>query len=70
VAGALEEDEFRRILVEAGFEDVDIEPTRVYRVDDARAFLEESGLDADAVAAEVDGRFMSAFVRGRKPLAA
>ncbi len=68
VAGALEESEFRRLLAETGFEEVEIEPTRVYRVEDARTFLEEAGLDADAVATEVDGRFMGAFVRARKPL--
>jgi SAM-dependent methyltransferase len=70
VAGALEEGEFRRLLEETGFEDVEIEPTRVYRAEDARAFLEGAGMDADAIAPEVDGRFMGAFVRGRKPLAA
>jgi len=67
VAGALEEDEFRRLLAEVGFEEVDIEPTRVYHVDDARAFLEGSGIDVDAMAAAVDGRIASAFVRARKP---
>ncbi|HEX5726642.1 MAG TPA: arsenite methyltransferase [Longimicrobiaceae bacterium] len=69
VAGALEEDEFRRLLVEAGFAGVEIEPTRVYRAEDAQAFLEGSGLDAAAVAPEIDGRFMSAFVRATKPAA-
>ena len=70
VAGALEESEFRRLLEEAGFEGVEIEPTRVYRAEDARTFLEGAGLDYDAVAAEVDGKFVSAFVRARKPAAA
>jgi arsenite methyltransferase len=70
VAGALEEGEFRRLLEENGFVDVDIEPTRVYRVEDARAFLAEAGIDVEAVAPQVDGRFMSAFVRARKPLEA
>ncbi|HLL45209.1 MAG TPA: arsenite methyltransferase [Longimicrobiaceae bacterium] len=70
VAGALEEGEFRRLLAETGFEDVDIEPTRVYRAEDARAFLEGAGMDADAIAPEVDGRFMGAFVRARKPASA
>jgi len=69
VAGALEESEFERLLAEAGFEDAEIEPTRVYRAEDARAFLEGAGLDADAVVGEVDGRFMGAFVRARKPFA-
>jgi arsenite methyltransferase len=70
VAGALEEGEFRRLLEETGFVEVDIEPTRVYHVEDARAFLAGAGLDPDAVAPEIDGRFMSAFVRARKPLRA
>jgi arsenite methyltransferase len=67
VAGALEEGEFRALLTEVGFENPDIEPTRVYRVDDARAFLASSGLDVDAIAPELDGRVMAAFVRARKP---
>ncbi|HYJ78577.1 MAG TPA: arsenite methyltransferase [Longimicrobiaceae bacterium] len=67
IAGALDEGEFRRLLEETGFVDVDIEPTRVYRVEDARAFLSEAGIDVDAIAPAVDGRFMSAFVRARKP---
>jgi len=70
VAGALEEGEFARLLAAVGFEEVDIEPTRVYRVDDARAFLEGSGFDVDAMAPAVDGRIASAFVRARKPVAA
>lgn len=70
VAGALEESEFKRLLAETGFVDGDIEPTRVYALEDARVFLEGAGLDPDAVAAEVDGRFMGAFVRARKPEAA
>ena len=68
VAGALEEGEFAHLLREVGFEEVDIEPTRVYRVDDARAFLEGSGIDVDAMAAAVDGHIASAFVRARKPV--
>ena len=67
VAGALAETEYREKLAKAGFEAIEIEPTRVYRVEDARDFLAGSGLDADAVAPEVDGKFMSAFVRARKP---
>jgi arsenite methyltransferase len=66
IAGALEEAEFEALLREVGFEDVSLEPTRVYDVEDARAFLEEGGLDVDGLAAAVEGRFMSAFVRGRK----
>ncbi len=70
VAGALEVDELARLLQGAGFVDVAIEPTRIYQIDDARAFLEGSGLDADRVAREVGGRVMGAFVRARKPGAA
>ena len=66
VAGALEEREYREKLARAGFEAIDVEPTRVYRVEDARELLAGSGIDV-ALAAEVDGTFMSAFVRARKP---
>jgi len=68
VAGALEREEFRALLREVGFEAVEIEPTRVYRWEDARSFLEEAGLDVDAIGPEIDGRFMSAFVRAWKPM--
>jgi SAM-dependent methyltransferase len=68
VAGALEETDYRHKLEAAGFEAVDLEPTRVYRVEDARQFLEESGLSlVEGLAEQVDGRFMSAFVRASKP---
>jgi arsenite methyltransferase len=67
VAGALEEMEYRDLLADAGFRRVDIEPTRVYTAEDASAFLAGSGLDAEAFSAEIDGKFMSAFVRARKP---
>jgi arsenite methyltransferase len=70
VAGALEENEYRDKLVAAGFEQVEIEPTRIYRVEDAREFLTEKGLDVDALAPQVDGKFMSAFVRATKAKAA
>jgi arsenite methyltransferase len=66
VAGALEEPEYRRLLAEAGFEEIEVEPTRVYRAEDARAFLQDAGIDATG-ADEVDGKVMSAFVRARKP---
>ena len=69
VAGALEESEFRRLLTEVGFTGVEIEPTRMYRSEDARTFLRESGVDVDANLAEIDGKFMAAFVRGTKPTA-
>jgi arsenite methyltransferase len=67
VAGALEESQFRAYLGEAGFEQIDIEPTRVYRADDARAFLEGAGLTDEALIRAVDGKIMSAFIRGTKP---
>ena len=67
VAGALEEDEYRAKLAKAGFEGIDVEPTRVYHVEDAREFLDREGIDAAAIAPVVDGKFMSAFVRARKP---
>jgi SAM-dependent methyltransferase len=67
VAGALSESEYRAKLAAAGFEGVDLEPTRVYRVEEARELLAGSEIDAAAIAPEVDGKFMSAFVRARKP---
>jgi hypothetical protein len=67
VAGALDENDYRSKLATAGFEQVDIEPTRIYRVDDAREFLTGEGIDVDAIAPQVDGKFMSAFVRAVKP---
>src|SRR6266487_2998131 len=69
VAGALEEGEYRDKLVSAGFEQVEIEPTRIYRVADVREFLSEKGLDVEAIAPQVDGKFMSAFVRATKAAA-
>jgi SAM-dependent methyltransferase len=67
VAGALEENEYRAKLSAAGFENIEIEPTRVYRINDAREFLSGQDIDVDAIAPQVDGRFMSAFVRAEKP---
>jgi hypothetical protein len=67
IAGALEESEYRANLSAAGFTDVEIEPTRVYHVEDAREFLTGRGIDVDAIAPQVDGKFFSAFVRGTKP---
>jgi arsenite methyltransferase len=67
VAGALEQDDYRNKLTTAGFEQVDLEPTRVYRVEDAREFLSGQGIDVDVIAPQVDGKFMSAFVRAVKP---
>ena len=70
VAGALEEQEYRDKLAKAGFEAIDVEPTRIYRAEDAGRFLAEAGLDPVTVADALDGKFMSAFVRARKPAAA
>ena len=67
VAGALEENEYRSSLASAGFEQIDVEPTRIYRAADAREFLSSAGIDADTIASHVDGHFMSAFVRAVKP---
>ena len=67
VAGALDEAEYRGKLSAAGFEEVDVEPTRVYRAADAKEFLASEGIDADTIAPQVDGKFMSAFVRAVKP---
>ena len=67
VAGALEESEFHRLLSEVGFTAVEIEPTRMYKSEDARLFLTEAGIDVDAHLGEIDGKFMAAFVRGTKP---
>jgi arsenite methyltransferase len=68
IAGALAESDYRSKLASAGFEQIDVEPTRVYRVEDAREFLSGQGLDVDALAPQVDGKFLSAFVRAVKPM--
>ena len=70
IAGALDEQEFLRLLTEVGFVGPSIEPTRVYKAEDARAFLKDAGLDTDRVAGDIDGKFCSAFVRAIKPLRA
>ena len=67
IAGALEENEYRLKLAVAGFEAISVEPTRIYKIDDAREFLSGKGVDVDAIAPAVDGKFMSAFVRAKKP---
>ncbi len=67
VAGALEEQEYREKLAKAGFEAIDVEPTRVYKAEDAKEFLARGGFDVEAIAPQVDGKFMSAFIRARKP---
>src|SRR5213080_2582868 len=67
IAGALDKSEYRSKLAAAGFENITVEPTRIYRIDDARAFLTAQEIDVDAIASEIDGRFMSAFIRASKP---
>jgi SAM-dependent methyltransferase len=66
VAGALRDTDYTAKLAAAGFENIAIEPTRIYDVEDARQFLAGQGIDVDAIAFEVDGKFMSAFIRARK----
>lgn len=68
VAGALEEQDFRTLLAESGFVNIDIEPTRIYKAEDARVFLQESGVDVAANLDEIDGKVMAAFVRATKPI--
>ena len=68
VAGALEQKEYQQKLAAAGFGQIEIEPTRIYDVKDAREFLAGQGVDVDAIAPQVDGKFMSAFIRGTKPV--
>jgi len=67
IAGALEENEYLSKLTRAGFEEAEVEPTRIYHVEDAREFLSGQGLDVDALAPQVDGKFFSAFIRAVKP---
>src|SRR5580700_8168022 len=70
VAGALDESEYRTKLAAAGFEDIEIEPTRMYSGADARQFLTAQGIDVDTIAPHVEGKFASAFIRARKPAVA
>jgi SAM-dependent methyltransferase len=70
IAGALEEQDYRARLIAAGFANVTFEPTREYSIEDARQFLTEAGVDVDAIAPAVDGKFLSAFIRAAKPNAA
>jgi len=69
VAGALDENEYREKLAAAGFANIGIEPTRIYRTEDALSFLIDKGIDVEAIGPLVDGKFMSAFVRAQKPSA-
>jgi SAM-dependent methyltransferase len=68
VAGALTENQYREKLSAAGFESIEMEPTRIYKVEDAREFLATAGIDANEIAPSIDGKFISAFVRAKKPL--
>jgi arsenite methyltransferase len=70
IAGALEESDYRGKLAAAGFEGIEVEPTRIYRAADAREFLSGQGIDVDAIAPQVDGKFLSAFIRAVKPIRA
>jgi SAM-dependent methyltransferase len=67
IAGALQDTEYISKLGDAGFEAIEIEPTRVHKVEDARVFLRDQGVDVDAIAPQVDGKFISAFIRAKKP---
>jgi hypothetical protein len=67
IAGALDESEYIAKLEAAGFDDISIEPTREYNVEDARHFLTEAGVDVDAIAPQVNGKFFSGFIRASKP---
>jgi SAM-dependent methyltransferase len=67
IAGALEEGEYAAKLIRAGFSNISLEPTRVYSIEDARHFLVEAGIDVDAIAPLIDGKFISAFIRATKP---
>jgi arsenite methyltransferase len=70
IAGALEESDYRAKLAVAGFADVELEPTRVYDIEDARVFLTEAGIAVDEIAPQVEGKFLSAFIRATKPKSA
>jgi SAM-dependent methyltransferase len=67
IAGALQDYQYVAKLAKAGFDGIDIEPTRVYNIEDARTFLTGQGVDVDAIAPQVEGKFMSAFIRTAKP---
>lgn len=69
ISGALEESDYRDKLLSAGFVDVDLEPTRIYDIEDARVFLTEAGISVDEIAPLVEGKFASAFIRATKPAA-
>lgn len=68
IAGALDEDEYRSKLIGAGFEQVEVEPTRIHRAEEARVFLAGQGIDVEKIAPQVDGKILSAFIRAVKPV--
>jgi arsenite methyltransferase len=70
IAGALQEDEYQAKLAATGFTDISLEPTRVYDIEDARQFLTEAGVAVDEIAPQVEGKFLSAFIRATKPCCA
>jgi len=70
IAGALEENDYRGHLAAAGFDQISVEPTRTYSIEDARQFLTEAGIDVDSIAPRIEGKFLSAFIRATKPQAA
>jgi arsenite methyltransferase len=70
IAGALKDSDYIAKLARAGFDDINIEPTRVYNIEDARTFLGAEGIDVDAIAPQIEGKFMGAFIRATKPTAA
>jgi len=69
IAGALEEYQYVAKLAKAGFDSIEIEPTRIYDIEDSRQFLAGEGIEVDATAPQVEGKFMSAFIRAVKPSA-
>lgn len=69
IAGALDEDDYKNKLIAAGFEQVQVEPTRIHRAEDAKVFLAGQGIDVETIAPQVDGKVLSAFIRGVKPIA-
>jgi|SRR5215469_11528487 len=70
IAGALQENEYRQKLEAAGFASVDVEPTRIYQIENAREFLAAAGLDPEVVGPQVKDKFMSAFIRAKRPVVA
>jgi arsenite methyltransferase len=67
IAGALQDEEYQSKLIDAGFEQIEIEPTRIYKVEDAKEFLKSAGLNPESAATQAEGKFASAFIRAKKP---